>query len=63
MPSHTIPGEFDAELGIVAASNVGRPMVKIPCDDRCEFCPAVPRDALRVHPGDQNERSGLEERG
>lgn len=50
LPSHTTPGECDAEPVIVTASDVGGPMAKIPRDDRCEFCLAAPRDALRVHP-------------
>jgi hypothetical protein len=58
-----MPGERDAELGIVVASDVSRPIAKIPRDDRCEFCLSAPRDALRIHPGDQNERSGLERPG
>jgi hypothetical protein len=52
MPTHTMPGECDAELGIVAASDVGKPMAKIPRDGRFEFYLTAPRDVLRVHPGD-----------
>jgi hypothetical protein len=42
LPSHTTPGECDAEPVIVTASDVGGPMAKIPRDDRCEFCLAAP---------------------
>jgi hypothetical protein len=32
LPSHTTPGECNPEPGIVPASNIGRPMVKVPHD-------------------------------
>jgi hypothetical protein len=50
LPSHTTPGECDAELVIVTTSNISGPMAKFPRDDRCEYRLTAPRDALRVHP-------------
>jgi hypothetical protein len=52
------PGEYDADPGIVAVSDIGRPVAKIPCDDRCEFCLAAPSDALRAHPGIRTSARG-----
>lgn len=45
LPSHTTPGECDAEPGIVTVSDIGRPIAKIIRDEKCEFCLAAPRDA------------------
>ena len=46
LPSFTTPGKCDAEPGIVPASNIGRPMVKVPRDDRVRVLPCC---ALETH--------------
>jgi hypothetical protein len=46
LPSFTTPGKCDVEPGIVPASNIGRPMAKIPRDD---WVRVLPYCALETH--------------
>ena len=47
----TLRQKSDAEAVIASASDIGRSMIKVPHDDGCKFCLAIPQDELLAHPG------------